>query len=97
MRNMISIEGVVRYPPVPYYEGKWRFPLRTPGCSKNIKWQMLRVVTDEATAKTLEQGMEVGVVGKLFVMPLGQNSQNSNPQTKRYLHWIEAEAVAPNN
>ena len=97
MRNMISIEGVVRYPPVPYYEGKWRFPLRTPGCSKNIKWQMLRVVIDEATAKTLEQGMEVGVVGKLFVMPLGHNRGDSASENKRYLHWIEAEAVAPNN
>lgn len=96
MRNMISIEGVVRYPPVPYYEGKWRFPLKTPGCSKNIKWQLLRIVTDEATAKTLEQGMEVGVVGKLFVMPLGHNEETRN-QSKRYLHWIEAEAVAPNN
>lgn len=96
MRNMVSIEGVVRYPPVPYYEGKWRFPLRTPGCSKSTKWQLLRVVTDEATAKTLEQGMEVGVVGKLFVVPLGLRKDTATGESKRYLHWIEAEAVAPN-
>ena len=96
MRNMVSIEGVVRYPPVPYYEGKWRFPLRTAGCNKSNRWQLLRVVIDEQTAKTLEQGMEVGVVGKLFVVPLGHDRQNTTDENKRYLHWIEAEAVAPN-